>query len=134
MTVSTHPEPVAGLKRLLIVCLSIPVLLVGLVLAHVVSQSDGHPDSQLSSVSVVAGEPVAAPAALANECADGCAGGVVSDLAGCVMALLAGLLFIAVAGHGGLVVRRSAHQVRCAIEQLRSPQPSILRLLSISRT
>lgn len=133
-----------GWKRLLIVLLAVPAILVGLVAMHFLSTSnaahpaDGHGVSHIS----VASTDVGADANLVSHPAElsGCDGmcGTEHDMLGmaCVLALLFTSLILAV--HRTLLrwdsLAHGARAILARVSALAPPEPPSLLVLSISRT
>lgn len=123
----------SGLKRIVLTLIAVPVLLIGLLLAHVVSQQESLGSDPVATATVIDGS-VAQGLPAAPLCADGCATHPVVDAASCVLALLAGLLGLAIAAQLDLTrVGRPRVWSRAIYQPLQSAIP-LFRVLSISRT
>ena len=133
-----------GWKRLAIMLLAVPAILVGLIAMHVLTTGTSHtPDSHGSTVQVSMGVAELAPTSdltdHAHPPAD-CGGtcGSEHDMLGmaCILALLMTALLLIV--HLTLVkcgsLRSAASTIKACVAALAPPRPPSLFVLSISRT
>ncbi len=126
----------SGWKRLAIILLAVPAILIGLLAMHVLTIGASHAHESASHVSMPVGESATAHQLEASNCDGLC--GPEHDLLGmaCILALLTTALLLTVhltlSRWGSLPA--VAIRIMARIAALAPPQPPSLLVLSISRT
>ena len=132
-------SPLSGWKRLAIILLAVPAILVGLLAMHVLTTGASHAPNaheSASHVSIAVGESATARSHETTNCDGVC--GPEHDMLGmaCILALLITALVLTV--HLTLLrwgsARAVADTIMARIAALAPPQPPSLLVLSISRT